>query len=142
MLEKGKAALLLSPDHPNGVWAKLNNGDKFLISSLPIGTRGKKFLASIKELDDADLTSEVGMDLALSFMHQILQLSYPDITLEDVDGLFDMAHFKRAMAYFYGASESEYEKMIRQAEADAPLPDKPTVPKPAKPAEAKAEAKA
>ena len=126
MLEKGKAGSLLRELPWDGNMVKLRNGDEFLVPVMPIGPSGKKFAKMLDDLDGLNLMSEAGQDKAFEFVHQVLTLNYPELTLDDCDGLFDVRSFWKLVPAFFGAP----------AESDSPAQPPVALPVPSEPAPA------
>lgn len=120
MLEKGKAKSLLSKSPLGGEEVLLNNGDKFMVPSLPLGPKGEFFYDLLRQFETVDMMTVDGNRFMHNFFTEILKINYPALTLEDTDGLFSMSHVAKVLAVFYGADE----QAMRRGAA-SPLPEQP-----------------
>lgn len=114
--------------YQSGKKFKVNNGAEVLIPSLPIGTKASRFLRmrdaiakpefidgkdrdcdgkiiQVKNPEHIDLTTDVGMNAIAKMLHEIMSLNY-NITSEECDGLFSMAHFDQVITWFYTGQEN------------------------------------
>lgn len=86
-----------------GTWVLLGNGEKWCISSCPLGRRGEIVLSQMQKIDEAraevaNLEDVAGsqkmMQVTFEFCLFVLQLNYPKLTQEiaEENELFQIAH--------------------------------------------------
>jgi len=106
MLQQGQAASRLKPGAMNGKSFVLNNGDPFVIPTLPLGPSGERFLGFLErseQQEDTSLTRDMFREF-FGLVVDILKLNY-EITEEECDGLIGMQQFQDILSHFFGMSQ-------------------------------------
>jgi len=84
-----EADLRKSPDL-RGTEVELLNGERWTVPAIPLSKAGIALARTMADIKKEDAPLADTMERFLSFCSGLLRINYPEITDEQLDGLFDM----------------------------------------------------